>query len=296
MKKLVVNADDFGLSEKVNEGILCAHQNGILTSTSIMANGMAFQHAVDTCKSNPTLDVGIHLTLVEEKPLLNPAAVPDLVTDKGMFHQHAKDFAMKYLMGKISQKQVYQELEAQVVKVLDQGIVISHIDSHQHIHMLPRILSLVISIAKKYGIRIVRFPNEKLHTDMMYDLGFFSRLMQLLVLNWFCQMGRRMNFAKTDCFFGFLFSGRLNKVNLTKVLHWLPSTGISELMCHPGFADTNSKYAHWKYNWQDELNALTDPDIKKFITNNAIELISFRQLAFLWQKRQYLGRSLFVEE
>ena len=279
MKKLVVNADDFGLSEKVNEGILYAHQNGILTSTSIMANGMAFQHAVDTCKSNPTLDVGIHLTLVEEKPLLNPAAVPDLVTDKGMFHQNAKDFAMKYLMGKISRKQVYQELEAQVVKVLDQEIVISHIDSHQHIHMLPRILSIVISIAKKYGIRIVRFPNEKLHSDMMYDLGFFSRLMQLLVINWFCQMGRRMNFAKTDRFFGFLFSGRLNRVNLDKVLHRLPLTGTSELMCHPGFSDPKSPYAHWDYHWQDELDALVDPKIGEFIINNGIELVSFRQLS-----------------
>ena len=144
MKKLVVNADDFGLSIKVNEGILCAHQNGILTSTSIMANGMAFQHAVDTWKSNPTLDVGIHLTLVGEKPLLNPDVIPDLVNKKGICHQHAKDFVMKYMMGKISQKQIYQELEAQVVKVLDQGIVISHVDSHQHIHMLPQILSVVI--------------------------------------------------------------------------------------------------------------------------------------------------------
>ena len=106
-------------------------------------------------------------------------------------------------MGKISQKQIRQELEAQVVKVLDQGIPISHIDSHQHLHMLPRILNTVISIAKKHGIRIIRVPNEKLCIDMINEYGFFLRLLPLLTLNWFCRNTNRMNFAKTDHFFGF---------------------------------------------------------------------------------------------
>jgi hopanoid biosynthesis associated protein HpnK len=278
MGKLVVNADDFGLSEKINDAILYAHKNGILTSTSIMANGKAFQHAVAKYMSSPTIDIGIHLTLVGEEPVLDPLTIPDLVTSKGMFYQHAKNFILKYLLGRIDERQIYKELEAQVVKVLDSGIAVSHIDSHQHLHMLPKILRAVISISKKYGIRFIRFPNEKINSSMLHELSHMPRLMQMLVLSSFCRIGRRLNFARTDRFFGFLYSGRLNRFNLISILYQLPITGVSEIMCHPGFEDSNSSYAHWDYHWQDELNALVDPNIKEFIVKNEIELISFRQL------------------
>lgn len=279
MTRLIVHADDLGISDKVNEGILYAYKNGILTSASIMANGMAFRDAVKICKSNPTLDIGIHLTLVEEKPLLNPESIPDLVTEEGKFHQSAEQFIKKYLMRKISREQVFLELEAQIMKVFDQGIVISHIDSHQHLHMLPQILNIVVSIAEKYGIRIIRVPNEKPRWDMVIDSGFPFRLLQLLVLKWFCRKSNHLNFTKIKNFFGFSFSGIMNKANLLKILKRLPLTEISEIMCHPGFSDPKSPYTHWGYHWQDELDALIDPDIKEFIAYNKIELISFRKLA-----------------
>ena len=102
MRKLIVNADDFGLSESVNEGIIEAHLNGIVTSASIMANGRAFNQAIKLCHDNPSLDIGVHLLLVEERPVLAPEKVPSLVSSEGRFHKTSKDFARKYLARRLN--------------------------------------------------------------------------------------------------------------------------------------------------------------------------------------------------
>lgn len=281
MCKLIVHADDFGLSEKVNEGILRAHTRGILTSTSLMATGAAFDHAIGIWQTTPTLDVGIHLTLVEEKPLLEAEIVPSLVDGKGRFYDHAKEFAKRYLTGRIRIQEVQRELEAQIRKVLSSGINVSHLDSHQHLHMLPKILNIVVKLAQKYGIPAIRIPSEKLHFNMLWKSGSITRVMQSLVLKILCKMGDCADLLGTDYFFGFLFSGNLNKENLRKVLQHLPSNGTCEIMCHPGSDDPHSRYSHWGYHWLDELNALLDPEISDFLRYKRIKLISYRQLAIL---------------
>lgn len=279
MIRLIVHADDFGISQKINEGILHAHAQGILTSTSIIASGAAFEHAIEICRLVPTLDVGVHLTLVEERPLLRADAVASLVNNEWRFHQNAKKFAKKYFTGKIRLQEVKNELEAQVRKVLSRGINVSHLDSHQHLHMLPKVHEVTVKIAKQFGIPAIRSTREKIHLGMLKNMGLFSRLFFLLVLNRIPRLPEDPEIKRTDYFLGFFFSGILNKMNLMKVFHRLPHTGTCELMCHPGFDDPNSRYTHWNYNWNDELNALTDPDVKEFIASNNIELISFRQLA-----------------
>jgi len=148
MKKIIVHADDFGLSEKVNEGILYAHREGILTSTSIMACGPAFDHAVHLIKEVDSLDIGVHLTAIEERPLLSPLYIPSLVTKEGRFYPHAKHFLKNYLLGRISLEEVRLEFTKQIEKILDSGIDITHIDSHQHIHILPGIFKITVSLAK----------------------------------------------------------------------------------------------------------------------------------------------------
>ena len=280
MRKLIVHADDFALTKNINEGILHAHKAGILTSTSIMAIGSAFEHAVEVYKSAPRLDVGVHLALVEEKPILPCERIPTLVGKDGRFYPHATEFIKKYLMGKICIDEVFAEIEAQIKRVKQFGFRISHIDGHQHLHMLPGILSVTVQLANKYGIPVIRFPFERLRMYMLRNIRFFSRIPQLLALNFFCRISQKKLSLRTDHFVGFFFGGNLNKKNLLDLLVHLPSNGIIELMCHPGFLDLKASYPHWDYHWQDELNALIDPDIKKFITDNAIELISFRQLAF----------------
>jgi hopanoid biosynthesis associated protein HpnK len=275
--KVIVHADDFGLTEKINEGILLAHINGILTSTSIMANGQAFEDAVSIARSTPTLDVGIHLTLIEERSLLNAEEVPTLLVPGGRFHRHAFDFFRKYSLGKINLKEVRKELETQVEKLLTAGISPSHLDSHQHVHMLPGILGIVVELSQKYAIPSIRFPRE---LGVFRKIGNvpFSRVTQALVLNLFCQMGKSRIRRRTDFFAGFLLGGNLNKENLLHILRALQLGGTYEIMCHPGLNDPDMHYSHWGYHWSDELNALTDKEISEFLQHKGVQLISYREL------------------
>ena len=281
MTILIVHADDLGISKKVNEGILQAHTQGILTSASIVANGAAFEHAIEICNSFPTLDVGVHLTLVEEQPLFNTDVIESLVNGEGRFHYNAKEFAKKYLMGRIRLREVKQELEAQIRKVLSSGINVSHLDSHQHIHMLPKIHEITVEIAKQYGIPAIRSTRERFHSGMLKDRTLFSRLFFLLVLNRIPRQIEDPAVLKTDHFFGFFYSGILNKANLMNVIEYLPSDGTCELMCHPGLDDPQSPYSHWKYSWQDELQALLDRELPGILQKKGVTLISYRDFARL---------------
>lgn len=275
--KVIVHADDFGLTEKINEGILRAHIDGILTSTSIMANGQAFEHAINIARSTPTLDMGIHLTLIEERPLLNSEEIPTLVAPNGQFHPHALQFIKKYLLGRISLKEAREELESQVKRVIKAGISPSHLDSHQHIHILPGILNIVVELSQKYGIPAIRFPQEIEVFRKIWKVPF-TRLAQALILNLFCQMVKDRIRRRTDFFAGFLLGGNLNKENLLQIFEDLHHGGTYEIMCHPGLDDPDTHYKHWRYHWLDELNALLDKGILDFLQYNGIHLISYRQL------------------
>jgi len=279
--KLIVHADDFGLSEKINDGILHAHLHGILTSTSVMANGGAFEHALNICRSVPTLDIGVHLTLVEEPPVLPREKIPSLVGGEGRFHCHAMTFLRKYAAGRIRLAEVRCELEAQIKKVASYGISISHLDSHQHLHILPQILNLTVDLAEQYGIPAIRFPYETPRFYMLGNRKAFSRLPQLLGLNLFCRLGKKAIPLHTAHFAGFFFGGDLQKKNLHKTLEFLPVGETCELMCHPGLADEYGAYRRWRYHWAEEFLALTDPEIAAFLSAKGIRLISYRQLANL---------------
>jgi len=278
MLKLIVNADDFGLSETVNEGILKAHEAGVLTSASIMANGAAFEHAVSICRRIPSLDVGIHLTLVEEEPVVKANQVRSLVDATGRLHRSAATFTRRYFAGKIRLQELQCELEAQICKVMSSGIAVSHLDAHQHLHMLPQVLEITTKLAKKYGIEAIRFPREAIRSYMFKGEGAVRRLLQLLVLTTFCHLGKNMTAVRTDHFLGFFFGGKLNKDSLHQLIKSLPTNGSCELMCHPGCEDTMTRYAHWRYHWSSELAALTDSETAELLRQSGVTLISYRQL------------------
>ena len=169
--RLIVHADDFGLSEAVNRAVIAAHENGIVTAASLMAGGDAFEHAVALAKDHPTLDVGVHLTLTEQHPTAPAADVPSLVGPDGKFAPHAFQFAKRYLRGDIALTHVRAELDAQIRRVVDHGLVPSHLDGHQHVHVLPGIARIVAELAGAYGIRAVRCPAERLRGYMLKDLA-----------------------------------------------------------------------------------------------------------------------------
>jgi predicted glycoside hydrolase/deacetylase ChbG (UPF0249 family) len=276
--RLIVHADDFGISEAVNLGIVHAHRQGILTSTSVMANGRAFEHAVELAKENPTLDVGIHLTLTEEQAVADPAEVAGLVDAHNRLPPHALQFAARYARGRIPLAAVRAELTAQVRRVIEAGIVPSHLDGHQHLHVLPGVSAIVAELARAYGIRTVRYPAERVRGYMLRNLKSSRRLAEQLALGMFSALSPLRELKRTDEFAGFYFGGNLNEANLAIVLGQLPAGRTTELMCHPGDDDARNAYAHWHYSWTAERDALASPRIRDLIANRGVRLISYRDL------------------
>jgi chitin disaccharide deacetylase len=276
--RFIVNADDFGLSAAVNEGILQAFRQGILTSASLMPTGDAFPQAVRMIKENPALDVGIHLTLVEEKSVLAQRQIPSLVDENGRFRRSAYLFFSDYLRNRISMEEVSKELCAQFEKVISHGVAVSHIDSHQHIHMLPGILEITVRLADRYGIRFIRCPKERICFRNIISYGKYTRLLQQIILNIFCMYSKKqIRPYAVDHFYGFFNGGHLDKSKLVKIFE-KHKFGTTEIMCHPAritHGKTIVKYSHWNYEWNAELKGLTDFDIKKMIREKRIILSSF---------------------
>jgi chitin disaccharide deacetylase len=276
--RLIVNADDLGLSQKVNEGITEGHLQGIVTSASIVANGSAFEHALDLLERVPTLDVGVHLTLTEEIPVLKQREVPSLVGVDGRFHKGAEAAFRKWALGRIDIGQVERELGAQISKVVDHGVKVSHLDGHQHLHMLPGIRASVGALAKRFGIKAIRHPQEAVRRYMFSAPVSIGRLLQLLALNSFCAAANKDGAIAPDAFMGFYWGGRLNEERLLQLLRGLPRVGTCELMCHPGIDDPSSEYGHWKYGWQTELDALKSPAVREYLQKQGIRLMSYAEL------------------
>lgn len=279
MVGLIVNADDLGLSEKVNQGIALAHTNGIVTSASVIACGAAFDHAVEVARSCPQLDTGIHLTLVEERPLLQPAEIPTLVDEQGRFLKSAAAFVKRYAQGKIEQDDIRKEFRAQIERARETGFQLSHIDSHQHLHMLPQVLAVVLELSKQYGIPALRYPSDAIPLSGGFRQYRNRRLLETLLLKNLCRMQKkRIACYVSDFFVGFGIGGRISSPWLRALAGRLPQSGVCELMCHPGQDDPGSRYAHWGYHWQEELEALTDPGIVGLFKQRS-HLTSYREIA-----------------
>ena len=246
MKKLIVNADDFGFTRDVNEGIVYAHRNGILTSTTLMATGPAFDHAVKLAHENPSLDVGVHLVLVGAPGF--PASVGQL--------------SATVALGRLP---IYDHLVSQVRKILDAGIRPTHLDTHKHTHILPPVLNAVARIAEEFRIPWVRKP-------IPLPVPFLRSSMQRRL----AQRGCRT----TDHFAGFELTGRYNIGDLAAVIKALPE-GVTEFMCHPGFCEKELRAAptRLKDSRRIELDALTSAEVRQALQDSSVTLVSYRDLA-----------------
>jgi predicted glycoside hydrolase/deacetylase ChbG (UPF0249 family) len=272
--KLIVNADDFGISEAVNRGIAAAHDGGIVTSTSLMATGDAFEHAVALARSRLRLAVGVHLVLTEHRPLVG-AAAPSLVGPDGAFEPHLKQLLAKRLRGRVSLKEVRLELDAQIRRVRDAGVAVSHLDGHQHAHVLPGIARVVAELAAEHGIAAVRYPAERVRGYMLRSVPHVRRVAEQAALGLFCASSPLKRLRRSDAFVGFYFGGRLNEANLETVLDGLPATGTVELMCHPGDEGMQPS-GDWQYAWAAERDALTSPQIRELVLARGMQLVSHR--------------------
>jgi predicted glycoside hydrolase/deacetylase ChbG (UPF0249 family) len=271
--KLIVNADDFGISEAVNRGIVDAHDHGIVTSTSLMATGPAFEHAVELARSRPRLAVGVHLTLTEQRPL---TAARGLVTAEGTFPRHTAQLLRRTIGKRMPLPDVHRELDAQIRRVRDAGMAISHLDGHQHVHVLPGVARVVADLAAVHGISAVRYPAERLRGYMLRDAKYLRRVAEQTALNLFCRSSPLQRVRRSDGFVGFYFGGRLDEASLATVLDHLPSDGTVELMCHPGAEDMRPT-GEWQYAWAAERDALTSPRIRELVRARGVQLVARRE-------------------
>ncbi|NWF91111.1 MAG: ChbG/HpnK family deacetylase [Ignavibacteriaceae bacterium] len=211
--------------------------------------------------------------------MLNASQVPTLVNTDHKLLNHAVAFSKKYFCGQISISEVKVELKNQIEKVLDNGIRISHIDSHQHVHILPRIFQVVTELAEQYKIKYIRIPNEKFQAYMFSNLSLIPRVVQLKAINYLCSNLNTISSKKNDFFYGFYFGGQLNKKNLIIILKKLPQYGLGELMCHPGNSAEAANLSKIDYRKENELAALTDEEVKAVIVSKQIRLTSFKEMA-----------------
>jgi predicted glycoside hydrolase/deacetylase ChbG (UPF0249 family) len=278
--RLIVNADDFGVSVRVNEGIVLAHRSGIVTATSLMAVGRAFDHAVQCCRRVPELDVGVHLTLVAEKPLLRETS--SLSGDDGRLPPSVGAFLQRCLAGAIRMADIQAELSAQIERVLDHGLRPTHIDSHQHAHALPGIAQLVLQLSARYRIPFVRVPVEDPRIDRPLSVHAVSRWAGAMALRTSWMMARLSGARGVECrrlhFLGFTEGGRLSQTRLHRLLRALRPGRTYELMCHPGLAPEEADLQRWNYHHEEELQALTSALIRAEIAARGIHLDSFKNM------------------
>ena len=263
--RLIVNADDFGFTRDVNAGIVEAHRRGILTATTLMANGDGFEDAVRLAGETPSLDIGVHLVLVQGRSVLDP--------------RRELPATLQALMGALWRRElrVYDELAAQVRKIVATGIRPSHLDTHKHTHLLPPVLSAVARIAREFNIPWVRRP-----FDFGIDPG--TRLTKRGVSVAMRLM--RPRFASTldglrftDHFTGFQITGTLNEGSLAATLEKLPP-GLTEFMCHPGHLGPELRGAatRLKESRAAELAALLSPRTRPVLEQRGIQLMNYRQI------------------
>jgi predicted glycoside hydrolase/deacetylase ChbG (UPF0249 family) len=275
LRALVATADDAGLHAGLTLGALEAHERGIVTAVSVVANGRDLDHALERLRERPGLDAGVHLTLVGERPLSPPATVPSLLGRDGAFLPHVRGFARRYLLGGIATAEVEAELRRQIERLLAGGLTLVHANSHQHLHVLPRVFDVVLRLAAEYRIPFVRIPREPAHR-------FSKRSLEIAVLNRVGRGARRRlqeqrGLRTADRTVGVMDAGRLTCERLADALAGVE--GISELVCHPGLGDADLAAAYpWGYGWERETAALCDPRLPDLLRARGIELTSFSRL------------------
>jgi chitin disaccharide deacetylase len=285
VRRLIVNADDFGLTSGVNRAIVEGNRSGIVTSATLMANAKATDAAIDLAKAQPGLKTGCHVVLIDGVPL--KANLQSLTNGSPRFRTSLKEFSIAALRKQISAEEVQQEVEAQVRKVQSRGITLTHLDSHKHTHMFPHILRPLLRAAKACGIRAVRNPFEPLRCwpplMVLNTPGLWLRSAGVMAFQMFAadfhSAVKEEGMVSPDGTVGIAVTGMLDQKWLSRILEALPE-GTWELVCHPGYSDADLQAAGTRLiqSREIELSALTSEETKKALAHRQIDLISYADL------------------
>ena len=270
-RRLIVNADDFGLSSSVNEAVIRAHDEGILTTTSLMVNEKGFDEAIKLAKKNPRLGVGLHLTLLMGHSALPPDKIPGLVNSRREFNCQPVATGFRYFFRRGLHDQLRAEIHAQFEKFRATGLALDHVNGHLHLHLHPTVFQILMEDTDRLPIRHLRLTREPFWMDVPLANG--NRLYRsthaaiYFLLSWRAQsVLRRKEIRHTQRVFGLLQNARVNEDYLLRLLPILPP-GDSELYSHPSLDE-----------FKREFEALVSPRVKALVQKRGIKLIRYQDL------------------
>jgi hopanoid biosynthesis associated protein HpnK len=269
VKKLIVTADDFGAAREVNDAVEAAHKNGVLTAASLMVSAPAAADAVARAKATPSLRVGLHLVLVEGRPVLPPARVSRLVDSDGYFRNDMALSGAEMFFSPIARKQLAAEIEAQFEAFAATGLPLDHVNAHKHFHLHPAIAALVVDVGKRFGLKSARVPYEPASVLNRAEKGSAHASITTPFAALLRRKFRKAGLQVPDAVFGLAWTGALTRERLSRLIDHLPS-GLSEIYCHPatrgGFPGSAPGY-----RYGEELSALLSPEvIEKFKQSGAV--------------------------
>jgi hopanoid biosynthesis associated protein HpnK len=289
VRSLIINADDFGLTAGVNRAIVEAHEHGVVTSTTLMANAPEFDQAVRLAQAAPALSVGCHVVLVDGLPLLGASQVSSLIANPSgnqmRFRESWSSFAVAALRGLLVAGEIEAEATAQIRKLQSAGIALCHLDTHKHTHIFPQVLQPLLRAAKACGVGAVRNPFEAMRlVQLAKRPSLWKRWVGTRTLNGFAEGFRRMvkaaGMLTPDGSVGIVATGALDDRLLAGIVETLPE-GTWELVCHPGYDDAQLQNVRTRLRGSrtQELQLLTAREIRDLLVENAVELISYRDLS-----------------
>jgi hopanoid biosynthesis associated protein HpnK len=266
-----VTADDFGASLEVNEAVELAHRQGILTAASLMVGAPVAADAVERARRLPGLGVGLHIVLVCGRPMLDPSVVPTLVGRGGQFLDNLVEAGIKFFFSPNARRELEAEIRAQFEAFKATGLELDHVNAHNHMHIHPTVMGLIIKVGRDYGLRAVRLPRQPSETGgipSFFLSGWIALLQRKL---------ERHRVRHNDFMFGLDETGHLNAACLAKILKRVPA-GVSEIYCHPATVREGQPFPD-DYRPDEELAALLNKDIAALVDSGNIRRINFSELA-----------------
>jgi chitin disaccharide deacetylase len=270
-RRLIVNADDFGRSRSINQAVILAHREGVLTTASLMVNGDAVGEAVDLARQNPRLGVGLHLTLVCGRSALSPEQVPGLVGPDQAFSDDAVRTGFRYHFQRSLRPQLQREIAAQFKRFHETELALDHVNGHLNLHLHPTVFRILMANATAWGIRHLRLTYDPLRLNLALAGGRWGYRLShaavfTLLSRWARPKLKRAEIGHTDRVFGLLQTGAFNEQYVRRLLSRLPP-GDSELYSHPCLD-----------KFRSEVDALVSPTVRQLVRRNSIQLIRYQDL------------------
>lgn len=273
----IINADDFGLSAAVNQAITQAHEQGILTSTSLMVTGDAVAAAVDYAHQHPCLGVGLHLVVIKGRAALPPQQIPHLVDGQGQFSRNPVWAGLNYQFNRVARQELAQEIRAQLEKFQQTGLPLSHVDGHKHLHCHPVVLDILLDLAQEFSIPVIRLPWEELRLNLRIDRRhLLDKALHWWVFGQLRRAGLRrlqgLGVATPERVYGLLQTSNMSEAYLLKLIPHITANQI-EIYFHPAYPDPNQV----TYGNEIELQALLSSQVRQALSQAQFQLVNFHE-------------------